>query len=65
MTNTLNNTPRLDSNNILWKYRNNVWIGKRSVITFNLRCCWLEDIDIKQVKSWWCGIESNYSEIFT
>jgi hypothetical protein len=55
----------LDSNNILWKIVDNNWIGKRSVYTFDLTTKWLEDTKLEYVKSWWCGIDSDYNEIFT
>jgi len=58
------NAPFLDSNNILWKTHNSEWIGKRSVWTFDFRACWLEDTDISNVKSWWCGKDADYNEIF-
>jgi hypothetical protein len=54
----------LDSKNIVWKKINNEWIGKRSVWTFDFRACWLEDTEIENVKSWWCGEKSDYNEIF-
>jgi len=54
----------LDSNNVLWKHIDSEWIGKRSVFTFDFRACWLEDTDELNVKYWWCGKESDYSEIF-
>lgn len=54
----------LDSNNIVWKIINDKWIGKRSVWTFDFRSCWLEDTTIDNVKSWWCGVDSDYEEIF-
>lgn len=54
----------LDKNNIVWKVVNNKWIGKRSVWTFDFRACWLEDTILENVKSWWCGIDSDYTEIF-
>ena len=54
----------LDSNNIVWKFVDNQWIGKRSVWTFDFRTCWLEDTTPENVKSWWCGKDANYSEIF-
>lgn len=60
------NTSFLDSKNIVWKWINNKWIGKRSVWTFDFRACWLEDTEVKNVKSFWCGgIDANYNEIFT
>lgn len=54
----------LDSNNIGWKYVNGEYIGKRTVWTFDLRACWLEETTIDDVKSWWCGIDADYSEVF-
>ena len=54
----------LDANNIGWKIVNGKWIGKRSVWTYDLRACWLEDTTIGNIKSWWCGINADYSEIF-
>ena len=54
----------LDKNNILWKYINNEWIGKRSVFTHDFRTVWLEDVTPDQIKSWWCGKESDYNETF-
>ncbi len=55
----------LDKNNIVWKLKNGEWIGKRSVYTFDLRAVWLEDTTKENVRSWWCGIDANYNEIFT
>lgn len=55
----------LDENNIVWKLIDGKWTGKRSVWTFDFRCCWLEDTTIDNVKSWWCGgKDANYTEIF-
>ena len=55
----------LDSNNILWKWVNDEWIGKRSVYTFDLRACWLEDTTIDKVRSFWCGgKDADYNEIY-
>lgn len=54
----------LDSDNILWKVVDGEWIGKRSVFTHDFRACWLEECKEKDVKSWWCGKDSNYSETF-
>ncbi len=54
----------LDKNNIVWKVVNNEWIGKRSVWTFDFRACWLEDTVLENVKSWWCGKDFDYQEIF-
>ena len=54
----------LDSSNIVWKSINGEWIGKRSVWTFDFRSCWLEDTINDNVKSWWCGKDSDYKEIF-
>ena len=55
----------LDSNNIVWKWIDNNWIGKRSVWTYDFRACWLEDTNIDNVKTFWCGKESDYNEVFT
>ena len=55
----------LDSNNIVWKWIDGEWIGKRSVYTFDLRVCWLEDTTIDNVRSFWCGgKDADYNEIF-
>lgn len=54
----------LDSNNIGWKIVDGNWIGKRTVWTFNNRGCWLEETTIENVKSWWCGKDADYNEIF-
>jgi hypothetical protein len=54
----------LDCNNIVWKIVDNQWIGKRSVWTKDNQACWLEDTTIENIKSWWCGKNSNYNEIF-
>ena len=54
----------LDKNNIFWKVVNNEWIGKRSVWTFDFRASWLEDTILENIKSWWCGKNSDYQEIF-
>jgi hypothetical protein len=56
----------LDSENIVWKWVDSKWIGKRSVWTHDNRACWLEETTINQVKTWWCGgKEADYEEIFT
>lgn len=62
---TFNNTSFLDKDNILWKVIDNKLIGKRSVWCYDLKACWLEDTKIKNVKSWWCGENADYNEIFT
>lgn len=55
----------LDGNNVLWKLVDNEWIGKRSVYTFQLRACWLEDAKPEDIRDWWCGgKDADYSEIF-
>lgn len=54
----------LDGNNVLWKLIEGKWIGKRSVWTFENRACWVEDTTMDNVKSWWCGKDANYTEIF-
>ncbi len=58
------NSSFLDGNNILWKITENGWVGKRSVYTFNLQTLWLEDTNFEDIKTWWCGINSDYNEIF-
>jgi hypothetical protein len=40
-------------------------IGKRSVWTLDWRSCWLEDTTKENVKTWWCGQDADYNEIFT
>lgn len=54
----------LDKNNISWRWVDSEWIGKRSVWTFDFRACWLEETTLENVKSWWCGKEVDYNEIF-
>lgn len=54
----------LDGNNISWKIVDGEFIGKRSVWTFDFRACWLEETNIDNVKTWWCGKEADYSETF-
>ena len=54
----------LDKNNISWKWVDSEWIGKRSVWTFDFKAVWLEETTLENVKSWWCGKEANYNEIF-
>lgn len=55
----------LDSNKILWKIINGEFIGKRSVWTFDFKSVWIEETPIDNIKSWWCGVDSDYSEVFT
>lgn len=54
----------LDENNISWRWVDNKWIGKRSVWTFDYKACWVEETTIENVKSWWCGKNEDYNEIF-
>ena len=54
----------LDENNILWQLIDDKWVGKRSVWTFDFRSCWLEETTYENVKSWWCGKDADYAEIF-
>ena len=55
----------LDANNFVWKIVDGKWIGKRSVYTYDLRSCWLEETTENNVRSWWCGgRDANYTEIF-
>ena len=53
-----------DANNIVWKVIDGNWIGKRSVWTKDFRTCWIEDTTIENVKTWWCGEDADYTEIF-
>jgi len=54
----------LDCKKKLWKLNDGIMIGKRSVWTKDKRCVWLQDTTIENVKTWWCGRESDYNEIF-
>ena len=54
----------LDNSNILWRIVNNEWIGKRSVWTLDDRACCIEETSESNIKSWWCGKDSDYKEIF-
>lgn len=54
----------LDKDNIAWKFVGDEWIGKRSVWTYDYRACWLEETTKDNVKSWWCGENADYSEVF-
>lgn len=54
----------LDNKNILWKKIDNKWIGKRSVLTRDLKICWIEETEMNNIKYLWCGINANYLEIF-
>ena len=55
----------LDSKTILWKWIDDKWIGKRSVYTFDLAAKWIEDTSEENIKKYWCGIDADYTEIFT
>ena len=55
----------LDSNNILWKYKDNKYIGKRAIQTKDLRQVWIEDVNKEDIKSYMSGKEADYKEIFT
>lgn len=55
----------LDSDNILWKMVEDNWIGKRSVWTKDYRAVWIEETEKENIEKYWCGKESNYSEVFT
>ena len=54
----------LDENNIGWKYINGELIGKRTVYTHDLRAVWIEDVKKEEIRSWWCGKDSDYTECF-
>ena len=43
---------------------NGEFIGKRSVWTKDNRACWLEETTSENVKTWWCGENEDYEEIF-
>ena len=53
-----NNSSFLDSNNIVWKWINNEWIGKRAVQTFDLRTCWLEETSID--RALWAVLDNEW-----
>lgn len=55
----------LDSNNILWKYKDNKYIGKRAIQTKDLRQVWIEDVNKEDIKSYMSGEYADYNEIFT
>ena len=59
------NSRMLDENKISWRWVNGEWIGKRSVWTYDFKACWLEETTKENVKSWWCGKDADYTEIFT
>lgn len=59
------NRSYLDGKNINWKVVDDKWIGKRSVWTKDNRACWLEDTTPDNIKSYWCGVDADYTEIFT
>ena len=54
----------LDSNNVLWKVVNGVWVGKRSVQTKDLAVSWVDDINIEEIKKFLCGKYADYKEEF-
>lgn len=54
----------LDKDLISWSLVDGKWIGKRSVWTFDFRACWLENTTAENVKSWWCGVDADYTETF-
>jgi hypothetical protein len=54
----------LDANNIVWKVIADEWVGKRCVLTFDNRACWLENTAIENIKSWCCGEDADYLETF-
>jgi len=56
----------LDGNNIGWRWIDDQWIGKRTVWTNTWRAVWLEEVkQDEHVKTWWCGEDADYDEIFT
>lgn len=54
----------LDKNNIKWKIIDGKWIGKRTVCTYDFTACWLEETTPDRIKSWWCGKDADYNEVF-
>lgn len=54
----------LDADNILWRFIDGKFIGKRSVQLNNKKVCWLEDTQPENVKNWSCGRNADYSQIF-
>jgi hypothetical protein len=54
----------LDKDKILYRKVNNVWIGKRSVYTYDLRALWLEETTEDKVRNWWHGKDADYNELF-
>jgi hypothetical protein len=54
-----------DENDIVWKIIDGVWMGKRSVGTFDRRRCWLQDTTIDNIKTWGQNAKNaDYSENF-
>lgn len=54
----------LDQNNLIWQLKDGEWIGKRSVFTKDFKSVWLEETTIDNIRSWWCGKDADYTEIF-
>jgi hypothetical protein len=54
----------LDQNNILWRFVDGRYIGKRQVTIFGNGFCWLENTTKDNVKYWPHGEDADYSQIF-
>lgn len=54
----------LDKDNILWRYIDDVWVGRRSVWTKDFRAVWLDEVSLQDIKSYWCGDTADYNEQF-
>ncbi len=62
---TQGNASYVTPDNICWKMHEGKWIGKRSVYTHDFRTMWLNEVDVKDIKTWSCGRDADYNEIFT
>lgn len=54
----------LDGKDILWKFINGKWVGKRSVFTRENSVEWLENTTPEKIKWWTCGVDADYNETF-
>ncbi len=55
----------IDGDNILWKYVNDQWVGKRYVMTTKHRHIWLSELRPgEEIKSWVSGENADYEEVF-
>ena len=56
----------LDKDNILWRFTEHGWFGKRAVFTTEFRNIWLEELrDNEEVKYWLHPEDSHWHEIFS